>query len=211
MARAQLRPRGARSRTVSRLGRNDEQLGAQATEDELLEHELEASVRPRTRGECADGPRPCPWARCKHHLFLDVDPTNGSIKLNFPDLELEQLEHSCALDLADAGVQTLEEVGIAMNLTRERVRQIEAKGAGRLRTTMLGAGLADPADVRGPYAGADGRSRDRESLDPRIERLRARRARARAEKMCITCLTRPARPEMATCGCGTRPAAVVDA
>ncbi len=35
-------------------------------------------VRPKTRGECASGPRPCPWVSCRHHLYLDVDK-NGSV------------------------------------------------------------------------------------------------------------------------------------
>src|SRR5690242_9520574 len=30
--------------------------------------------RPRTRGECAEGARPCPFLTCVHHLYLDVSP-----------------------------------------------------------------------------------------------------------------------------------------
>lgn len=37
------------------------------------------------------------------------------------------MRHSCALDVADAGGSTLEEVGGILNLTRERIRQIEVK------------------------------------------------------------------------------------
>jgi hypothetical protein len=81
--------------------------------------------RPKTRGECGEE-RPCPFVSCKHHLFLDVTP-GGSLRLNFPDLEPEQLIESCALDVADRGAATLEETGAIMNVTRERVRQIEEK------------------------------------------------------------------------------------
>lgn len=28
--------------------------------------------RPRTRGDCKDGPRPCPWVSCRHHLLLEI-------------------------------------------------------------------------------------------------------------------------------------------
>lgn len=28
--------------------------------------------RPRTRAQCQDGPRPCPWVACRHHLLLEV-------------------------------------------------------------------------------------------------------------------------------------------
>jgi hypothetical protein len=89
---------------------------------------VEDAVRPATRAECVDGPRPCPWVACKHHLYLDINPRTGSIKLNFPDLEPWELEHTCALDVADNGALTLEEIGLITNLTRERVRQVEVRG-----------------------------------------------------------------------------------
>jgi len=58
-------------------------------------------------------------------LYLDVNERTGSIKLNFPDLEVWELPETCALDIADRGGITLEEVGEIMNLTRERIRQLE--------------------------------------------------------------------------------------
>src|SRR5688500_3841848 len=64
--------------------------------------------KPRTRAECAEGPRPCPFVSCKHHLFIDVSPRTGAIKLNFPDLEVWDLGESCALDVADKHGTTLE-------------------------------------------------------------------------------------------------------
>ena len=64
---------------------------------------------------------------------MDVNPKTGSVKLNFPDKELWELEHTCALDVADKQGITLEEVGEIMNLTRERVRQLEARGLVKLR------------------------------------------------------------------------------
>lgn len=27
--------------------------------------------RPQTRGDCVDGPRPCPWVGCRHHTYID--------------------------------------------------------------------------------------------------------------------------------------------
>jgi len=79
--------------------------------------------RPRTRGECREGMRPCPFVSCRHHLYLDVNSENGSIKFNFPHLEPWELPVCCALDVAESGEHTLEEVGQVVNLTRERVRQ----------------------------------------------------------------------------------------
>jgi len=100
------------------------------------EQELLRSVeenRPRTRADCINGPRPCLFVSCKHNLYLDVNPETGSIKLNFPDKEIWELEHTCALDVAEKGGITLEEVGEIMNLTRERIRQVETRGLMKLR------------------------------------------------------------------------------
>lgn len=92
-------------------------------------------LRPSTRGECVDGPRPCPWVMCKHHLYLDVT-VSGSIKLNFPDLGPEEIPVTCSLDIADQGGTTLDEIGNAMNLSRERIRQLEVKIIEKLRSKI---------------------------------------------------------------------------
>ena len=89
--------------------------------------------RPKTRGECSNVARPCPYVSCKYHLYVDINPTTGSIKVNFPDREVWELSHSCALDVAERGGTTLEEVGEILNLTRERIRQVEVRGLLRLK------------------------------------------------------------------------------
>jgi hypothetical protein len=94
--------------------------------------------RPESRGDCKDMPRPCPFVSCKHHLYLDVNPETGSIKLNFPDLEVWEMRETCSLDVADRGGITLEEVGEILNLTRERIRQVEVRGL--LKLKMGGGG-----------------------------------------------------------------------
>jgi hypothetical protein len=83
--------------------------------------------RPRTRAECRNGPRPCPWVGCRHHLYLEVNPETGTIKLVHPDKDPTELENTCSLDVAEHGGLTLERVGEVLNLTRERMRQIEAR------------------------------------------------------------------------------------
>ncbi len=88
--------------------------------------------KPKSREQCADMERPCPYVSCKYHLFIDVHPVRGAIKLNFPDLEVWEMTETCALDVADRGGITLEEVGEIMNLTRERVRQVETAGLAKL-------------------------------------------------------------------------------
>jgi hypothetical protein len=94
-------------------------------------------LRPKHRGHCVTGPRPCPWVSCKFHLYLDVNPETGSIKLNFPDLEVWEMPQTCALDVADRGGITLEEVGEILNLTRERIRQVEVLGLEKLQLEYL--------------------------------------------------------------------------
>jgi hypothetical protein len=126
-----------RSRTMSRKEiarelRRQRTFGLIDPELETTIREIEAS-RPRSRADCAKGQRPCMFISCKHHLYLDVNPTTGSIKLNFPDLEVWELAETCALDVADRGGITLEEVGSIMNLTRERIRQVETRGLLKLR------------------------------------------------------------------------------
>jgi hypothetical protein len=98
--------------------------------------------RPAFRLDCAEGLRPCPFVSCRYHLYLDVSPRTGSIKVNFPDLEVWDMPYSCALDVADAGGATLEDVGSIMNLTRERIRQLEVKALTRLDA------LADMNELR---------------------------------------------------------------
>lgn len=102
------------------------------TENALLYPYPEDAVRPQTRGECADMPRPCPFVTCVHHLYLDVMRKTGAVKFNFPDIEPDEMAESCALDVADRLGSTLEYVAEVTNLTRERVRQIEVKALRKL-------------------------------------------------------------------------------
>jgi hypothetical protein len=117
-----------RSKTIAmkRLTREELRLGA-------LMYPPVDIPRPQTREECRGEARPCPWVACKHHLYLDINPETGSIKINFPDLEPWELQHTCALDVAERGGITLEEVGEIMNLTRERIRQVEVRGLLKLK------------------------------------------------------------------------------
>lgn len=108
-----------RPRTVSiqRLTKRDLERGRELYPEPVQQ-------RPATRGECEHASRPCPFVGCRYHLYLDVNPDNGSIKINWPGVELDEMPATCALDVADEGGATLEEVGGALNVTRERVRQI---------------------------------------------------------------------------------------
>jgi len=88
-------------------------------------------MRPRTRAECWNVPRPCPFVSCKYHLYLDINKC-GSFTLTFPGKEPWEVNPSCALDVAEEGGHTLEEVGNILGVTRERIRQIEKEGKEKL-------------------------------------------------------------------------------
>lgn len=103
--------------------------------------------RPKTRADCVGGERPCPFVSCKHHLYLDV--LKGQVVINIP-IDGDLPEESCALDVADKGGVTLEEIGASMLLTRERVRQIEAKALRKLARAIERGNLTDLADLDPP-------------------------------------------------------------
>jgi hypothetical protein len=135
------RKRDVRARTISvkRMTKRELEIGR-------LLYPENGYWKPRTRAECADGPRPCPFVSCKHHLFVDVSAKTGAIKLNFPDLDVWEMNESCALDVADRGGTTLEDVGAIMNLTRERIRQVEVKALAKLEALRQMMALRDFID-----------------------------------------------------------------
>jgi hypothetical protein len=136
------RKRAIRARTISvkRMTKRELELGR------LLYPEMEDTERPKTRADCLEGARPCPFVSCKHHLYLDVSSRTGAIKVNFPDLDVWEMTETCALDVADRGGTTLEEVGAIMNLTRERIRQVEVKGLAKLAALRDMMALRDYVD-----------------------------------------------------------------
>lgn len=123
-------------------------------------------VRPVTRGDCVDGERPCPWVSCVHHAI------HGRM-LGDDDAVIETIEamrQSCTLDVADEGSATLEEVGALFDVTRERIRQIEAKALAKLprrSETMREHLEEEPSpELRPARAGAARPIEDRRPIDP---------------------------------------------
>jgi hypothetical protein len=121
---------------VKRRAKRDLELGKRLYPDGEVD-------KPVTRADCKDAVRPCPFVSCKHHLYLDVSARSGAIKLNFPDLEIWEMVESCTLDVADRGSVTLEDAGAIMNLTRERIRQVEVKVIAKLAAIKDVGGLRD--------------------------------------------------------------------
>ena len=99
-----------------------------AEEWERLGEDARNYDRPKTRGECLGMSRPCPFAGCRHHNYLDINAKTGSITINWPDHTPDTMPApTCSLDVAQSGGKTHEQVGEVLNLTRERVRQIEIR------------------------------------------------------------------------------------
>lgn len=64
-------------------------------------HDLELETepgprRPRTRGDCEDGPRPCPWVGCRYNLMLEVTEAGGLRPMSgyLPDRRLDGAGHT---------------------------------------------------------------------------------------------------------------------
>jgi hypothetical protein len=64
---------------------------------------------------------------------LDISG-RGSLKLNFPEKDFDEIAETCSIDVADRGEHTLEQIGDLMNVTRERARQLEARGLVSMRS-----------------------------------------------------------------------------
>jgi hypothetical protein len=137
-----------RARTMSRkqMAREHRKMRARGDVVEAVDY-----WRPTNRSECLEMERPCLYVSCRHHLYLDVNPETGSVKLNFPDKEVWELAETCALDVADRGGITLEEVGVIMNLTRERIRQVEVRGLEKLKEVPEALGGLDAYVDWDPY------------------------------------------------------------
>jgi hypothetical protein len=140
---------GPRARTLSMSRASKRLLVVGATLYPVAEHAL--YERPATRGDCLAGgsnaARPCPWVSCAQHLALDVHESTGNLKVTLPatdgEPDLDAMRDTCALDVADRGGDTLDEVGASMNITRERVRQLEAAALRALELDPLTCELAD--------------------------------------------------------------------
>ena len=109
--------------------------------------ENDLAQRPRTRGECVSGERPCPWASCVEHTIHGVLLSERGRDLGDDDVValIAELPETCTLDVADrvaAGgpegdAGTLQAIGEVWGVTRERVRQIETRALRHVPVGLL--------------------------------------------------------------------------
>jgi hypothetical protein len=129
--------------------------------------------RPRTRAECPPPSETCPFVSCRHHLWLDVIPNSGSVRLRFPGENIEEHEGElCSLRVADdlgGGLEKLRrprehrdsskgdipEVGVPrpriarlMNLRRGSIKLLEEAAIVHLKEGI--ARLADGRELEAP-------------------------------------------------------------
>lgn len=108
-------------------------MGATALKQEVVS--LPVLQRPRTRAECADQPRPCPWVSCEHHLYGSIDK-RGHYVIAQPWLEPHELEHSCAIDVAENEEINQEEAALICGMHRSDLARLEARVARKLKKVL---------------------------------------------------------------------------
>lgn len=94
--------------------------------------------RPRTRSDCEDGPRPCPWFECKYHLAVDeIGQGNADVERTMiANKEFDWSKPTCALDVADEGKHSVRQVSAILGVNFQRVHAIERHA---IRKALRGA------------------------------------------------------------------------
>ena len=128
-------------------------------------------------GDRETAPRPCDLTDCRYHLSGFVHP--GRVA----SIQRDESE-TCALDVADLGPFTLDEIGSLVGVSRQRVKQIEEKALRKLRIRARAYGL-DPRDMvepppraLDPVLSEEGEQRKRRRLYMRLWSARLRSMKA---------------------------------
>jgi hypothetical protein len=102
----------------------------------------ERGVRPITRADCDDVPRPCPWIECRYHNARVERDGRSSEPGRLRGLRIAALDdphRSCALDVAEAGGVEIGEVAEILGLTVEGARLAEERALASLRRALEAA------------------------------------------------------------------------
>ena len=105
--------------------------------------ELRINLYKITRGACRKLPGPCPHAMCRFNLTAERRDNRGAKPA---ELHLPVVREACALEAAEQGGMTLEEIATRLSLTRERVRQIELVALKKLWARLGGGETEQEAE-----------------------------------------------------------------
>ena len=118
----------------------------------VVDDNVNGLERPKTRGDCVNGLRPCPFVGCRYSLVLELEERRTSktsaraelgVRATWPDRDIDQIPETCALDVADRGGSTFEEIASVMNISNERAQQIVRKALWRSDGPTRSLGLSD--------------------------------------------------------------------
>ncbi len=97
-------------------------------------------TRPRTRGDCLAGPRPCPWIGCKWHLCWERRDIKRVIMSDaHPAMAaslIMSMDQTCVLDVSEAP-RSDREVGAVLGITHQAVAQACQRGMTKLRAKQI--------------------------------------------------------------------------
>jgi hypothetical protein len=110
-----------------------------------------APEAPKTRADCEAVERPCPFVACAHNLFLDVLEKSdaapyGKIRTYRASPSEMDPASSCALDIAERGEHTCEEVAQFFPVSAERIRQLDVQAKAKIKANAT-AELLDALDL----------------------------------------------------------------
>lgn len=92
-----------------------------------IERPERVNVFAATGGACRENQATCDRVLCRYHLAGPIEEGEGPESI----LSRETIER-CALEAADHGPMTLEQVAIRFGFTRERMRQVEVKSLAKI-------------------------------------------------------------------------------
>ena len=90
-------------------------------------------LRPKTRADCSNVPRPCLYVSCKHNLYLCTSGMH--LKINKPGMEPWEVPpgESCALDVVEReGPIETWKIGKLLGMSRQGANQILNRALERL-------------------------------------------------------------------------------
>jgi hypothetical protein len=108
--------------------------------------DLRINIYKITRGACRRLDGPCPHAVCRFNLTCERRDSRGAKPAQF---HMPVVRESCALEAAEHGGMTLEEIALRLSLTRERVRQIELGALKKLCARLGGVEGESEAEKTG--------------------------------------------------------------